>query len=161
MKATPEDVAKILQRNSDEHADTAASMKATPEDVAKIDEVLDGVTCDDVASMKATPEDVAKNSSPLWRRSRPSRLNEGHARRRGEARGFRLGIGGITACLNEGHARRRGEARNQDSAPSNVTPPASMKATPEDVAKQAELDCVGDGPDASMKATPEDVAKIG
>ena len=60
--------------------------------------------------MKATPEDVAKALG-----LRQPRLGQ--------------------ACLNEGHARRRGEGHLARAAHSDPYR-ASMKATPEDVAKR-------------------------
>ena len=39
------------------------------------------------------------------------------------------------ACLNEGHARRRGEAGREAHIYEGLKGLASMKATPEDVAK--------------------------
>ena len=84
--------------------------------------------------MKATPEDVAKQVATRKRWSGSSRLNEGHARRRGEVRR---------------HARSRRPLG------------ASMKATPEDVAKlPCSLRSLQLVWPASMKATPEDVAKL-
>ena len=84
--------------------------------------------------MKATPEDVAKligydaSGAAIW-----GSLNEGHARRRGEGR-LLLRRHRSSRRLNEGHARRRGEAA--DGGKSTYTEGgASMKATPEDVAK--------------------------
>ena len=84
-------------------------MKATPEDVAKTGRAdrMNGEVRGP-ASMKATPEDVAKEDTDRVGRHDQSRLNEGHARRRGEA-----------ASCPQGRDRAG----------------ASMKATPEDVAK--------------------------
>ena len=87
-----------------------ASMKATPEDVAK-HQLCDKAALVRQASMKATPEDVAKlTTQTAW-----------HPERDG-------------GRLNEGHARRRGEARSSMTS-TPIRPSASMKATPEDVAK--------------------------
>ena len=61
--------------------------------------------------MKATPEDVAKHPRPHRNQGDHTRLNEGHARRRGEVDVYDQVQGPIWA--------------------------ASMKATPEDVAKSA------------------------
>ena len=59
-------------------------MKATPEDVAKVRRTLQALGAGVRASMKATPEDVAKAALRRRRRHSVLRLNEGHARRRGE-----------------------------------------------------------------------------
>ena len=133
MKATPEDVAKWRITLWDSDSDHA-SMKATPEDVAKqLVSVLQSGQIS--ASMKATPEDVAKSTAdavvddPTIRRG----LNEGHARRRGEA-GQERHPQRLATRLNEGHARRRGEADSAKGG-SSSSRSASMKATPEDVAK--------------------------
>ena len=108
-------------------------MKATPEDVAKPRAASVTLSSLNAASMKATPEDVAKPDDSGSGSTSHFRLNEGHARRRGE-----------------GRARRR-RWRHLG---------ASMKATPEDVAKTGhKLARVVTGIGASMKATPEDVAK--
>ena len=60
-------------------------MKATPEDVAKIKHHRTGDSTNDDASMKATPEDVAKCAIRPATLDCIVGLNEGHARRRGEA----------------------------------------------------------------------------
>ena len=83
MKATPEDVAKKMFTPGRDREGVDASMKATPEDVAKSEAVGRRVAGTN-ASMKATPEDVAKPKRTRHAWSRRSRLNEGHARRRGE-----------------------------------------------------------------------------
>ena len=62
-------------------------MKATPEDVAKRELDTEHRIRLDTASMKATPEDVAKKALIGRPASAGTRLNEGHARRRGEDRG--------------------------------------------------------------------------
>ena len=62
MKATPEDVAKTVNKlNFRQHC--SASMKATPEDVAKSSPSTVAVSPTETASMKATPEDVAKEDT--------------------------------------------------------------------------------------------------
>ena len=134
MKATPEDVAKWealcpshddgSNRLNEGHARRrgeggripavpgpcrVASMKATPEDVAKHG-WRDPQGTPGRASMKATPEDVAKDLIAAQAASGDARLNEGHARRRGEGCDRRQGHGAHRYRLNEGHARRRGEA---------------------------------------------------
>ena len=61
-------------------------MKATPEDVAKPAEHASHSVSTQLASMKATPEDVAKQPWLPHRTPVDSEcLNEGHARRCGEA----------------------------------------------------------------------------
>ena len=60
-------------------------MKATPEDVAKKEAAI-LLAYRFLASMKATPEDVAKTSTRCVMVPCSTRLNEGHARRRGEVR---------------------------------------------------------------------------
>ena len=85
--------------------------------------------------MKVAPEDAAKLPDLRTGRGPASRRNEGHARRRGE---------GL-----------------KDLADPRGHKAASMKATPEDVAKYAEAARALNQAEASMKATPEDVAKDG
>ena len=89
--------------------------------------------------MKATPEDVAKPSSGGPQSHWQDRsLNEGHARRRGEDPKQRSWAEATPPCLNEGHARRRGEVRWRH-VHGRRPRRASMKATPEDVAKLADI----------------------
>ena len=83
MKATPEDVAKHMPTRPKERTHEHASMKATPEDVAKERPADEDERDAPPASMKATPEDVAKVKRIITNKTL-TRLNEGHARRRGE-----------------------------------------------------------------------------
>ena len=85
-------------------------MKATPEDVAKRNQFCTHPAEVGPASMKATPEDVAKDGCMSGRSLSSQRLNEGHARRRGEDAQPSDCPLHLTDRLNEGHARRRGEA---------------------------------------------------
>jgi hypothetical protein len=90
-----------------------------------------------VASMKATPEDVAKLTRHRTRAHIAHfSLNEGHARRRGEGLLDRCGHRHVDTRLNEGHARRRGEVGSCVDHAALWQVHASMKATPEDVAKR-------------------------
>ena len=112
-----------------------ASMKATPEDVAKVPTRRESRSHSLTASMKATPEDVAKHGSRHHKVGNVAGLNEGHARRRGEDRREPCPNRPASAPgLNEGHARRRGEVERLDIQDMRAAA-ASMKATPEDVAK--------------------------
>ena len=169
MKATPEDVAKRITPVTRGVPSGFASMKATPEDVAKTARLAALLTWACVASMKATPEDVAKRSTSISSSTMGSGLNEGHARRRGEAlvrvngKAWRMASMKATPedvakalcrlrltfrriCLNEGHARRRGEDERQQHDHTHRSN-ASMKATPEDVAKRRRTEFGVDGVD--------------
>ena len=189
MKATPEDVAKVIGDRPRFGRRRVASMKATPEDVAKQNLPRVGPNRGPKASMKATPEDVAKSMRSTRRSAEPtSRLNEGHARRRGEAESCmtgplyrscplasmkatpedvakqirqETGIAGMPGGLNEGHARRRGEATSQRwrrTLPVGRLNEGHARRRGEAHRTHHQHRTMRT---ASMKATPEDVAKIG